>query len=266
MHTQIVLCPGLNDGDALLKTVADLYEFHKRIVSLAIVPVGLTDHRFGLHALKKVDGEYAARLLDLADGWQRRFRKETGRGFVYPSDEFFIVAGRPIPPPAYYDGFPQTENGVGIVRSFLMEFSRQARRFPANLPLRRKLTMATAELPATFMKQDILPRLERIGALDVTLEVVPNSLYGRSVTVAGLLSGKCVYSALKGKDCGDMLLLPPDTLNATGVFLDDMTVEQLEGLLGVPVMVFDGRWSDVFAGLRNPPGKHKRESLLQKIH
>jgi len=262
MHTQIVLCPGINDGDVLERTVFDLYRFREQIVSLAVVPVGLTDHRFGLAALQKVDGPYAGALLDRVREWQVRFRAETGRAFIYPSDEFSIVAGREIPPARAYDGFPQIENGVGIVRSFIMQFRRQARNFPARLAPKRKITLVTAELPAGFMRGHILPGLQKTAGLDVALEVAPNLLYGRSVTVAGLLSGKCVYSALKGKRCGDLVLLPPDILNADGLFLDDSTVQQLEQKLGIPVRVFDGRWADVFTALKKTGRDRQSGPLL----
>lgn len=249
MHTQIVLCPGINDGVALEKTVFDLYRFNKHIVSLAIVPVGLTDHRFGLHELRKVDRAYANELLDRIQPWQERFRAEIGRGFVYASDEFFIVAGRDIPPADYYDGFPQTENGVGLVRTFLDDFERQSCRFPKKMSGNRTLTLATAELASGFMRNIVTERLRAIRNLRVRLEVVPNVLFGRSVTVAGLLSGKCLVSSLQGTELGDLLLLPPDVLNHDGLLLDDMTLPQLEEALDVPVMVYDGRWSDVFARL-----------------
>jgi putative radical SAM enzyme (TIGR03279 family) len=250
MHTQIVLCPGINDGEVLEKTVADLYRFNRSIVSLAVVPVGLTDHRFGLHQLRKVDHPYAASLLDQVHPWQVRFRKDIGRGFVYPSDEFFIVADRFIPPAKYYDGFPQIENGVGMVRTFLADLTRQSRRFPQRVSPKRRITLVTGELAQGLMRTRVLPRLNEIHGLSVSLEVVPNLLYGRSVTVAGLLSGKCLYSALNGKDLGDLVLLPPDLLNADGMLLDDATIPELEHRLNVPLLVFDGRWSDVFTHLR----------------
>lgn len=266
MHTQIVLCPGINDGRILEKTVEDLYVFNERIISLAIVPVGLTDHRFGLFELKKVDREYARNLLDMVEVWQKRFRAETGRAFIYPSDEFYIVAERPIPSARYYDGFPQTENGVGLVRSFLSEFSRQARTFPQRLSKRRRLTMATAVLPSAIIRDQVVARLNGIAGLEVMLETVPNLLYGESVTVAGLLSGKCLYSALKGRECGDLLLLPPDILNADGLLLDDSTLPELEERLSVPAMVFDGSWADVFQTLKNPSRSRFATPLLPRHH
>ncbi len=265
MHTQIVLCPGINDGDALEKTVMDLYQFNRRIVSLAIVPVGLTDHRFGLANIGKVDRPYATQLLARVEGWRRRFRREIKRGFVYPSDEFFILAGREIPPTAYYDGFPQIENGVGIVRDFIRQFKIQSRRFPKRLSRERVLTLATGVLAEGFISEEIVSRLRAIQGLEVRLEVVSNILYGRNVTVAGLLSGKCLYSSLKGKNCGDLLLLPPDILNADGLLLDDSTIDLLETQLGVAVLVFDGRWSDVFSRLNNPSKEPQPAELGTKM-
>ena len=266
MHTQIVLCPGINDGSALEKTVHDLYAFNERIISLAVVPVGLTDHRFGLTRLRKVDPEYAENLLNTVGEWQHGFRAEIGRAFVYPSDEFFIVAGRKIPPAKYYDGFPQVENGVGIVRSFIVAFKQQARSFPSRVSPRKRLTLATGELAAGFMRETIVPRLKMIKGLEVKLQIVPNTLFGRNVTVAGLLSGKCLYSALKGEACGDMLLLPPDILNADGLLLDDTTIPELEERLGVHVTMFDGRWADVFTTLKNPERTARTRRLLPVLN
>jgi putative radical SAM enzyme (TIGR03279 family) len=255
MHTQIVLCPGLNDGPHLEKTVMDLWRYRKAIVSLAVVPVGLTDHRFGLTELRSVDRPYAVELLETIDRWQGKFRKAIGRGFVYASDEFYITAGRPVPPAKSYDGFPQTENGVGMVRTFLLDFRRQARSFPRRIRKKKKVTLVTGELSAGFMRREILPRLKEIGGLDVSLVVAPNVLFGRKVTVSGLLSGKCLYSALDGGNPGDMVLLPPDLLNADGMFLDNETPSTVATRLGTRVMVFTGRWDNVFATLNSLNGE-----------
>jgi putative radical SAM enzyme (TIGR03279 family) len=249
MHTQIVLCPGINDGAVLEKTVEDLWKYSNEIVSLAVVPVGLTDHRFGLTALKRVDRPYARKLLDSIEAWQSRFRKECGRGFVYASDEFYIVAGRPLPAAKGYDGFPQYENGVGMTRTFLTKFRAAARRLPAALPKQRRLTLVTGRLAAGFMEEEVVPALSRVKKLNVDLVVARNTLYGKSVTVSGLLSGKCVYSAIRRKGAGDMVLLPPDILNADGLFLDDMSLPQLERSLNAPVNVFDGSWGKVMRSL-----------------
>ncbi len=252
MHTQIVLCPGINDGEVLQRTVRDLYRFRARILSLAVVPVGLTDHRFGLAHLRRIDQPYAERIVSTVEHWQQEFRREIDRGFIYPSDELYLVARRAIPPAKRYDGFWQVENGVGLVRQFLRDFQKQSRSFPERLARTKRITLATAVLPAGILQNSVVARLRRIGGLSVDLVVVPNTLFGPSVTVAGLLSGKCLYSALRGRDCGDLLLLPPDVLNADGLFLDDSTADDLSARLGAPVHVFDGRWADVFAHLTNP--------------
>jgi len=246
MHTQIVLCPGFNDGEPLHRTVRELYRFHGHILSLAIVPVGLTDHRFGLVQLTKVDEQYARELLGMVGEWQEEFRAAIGRGFVYPSDEFFITAGRPIPPSPYYDGFPQTENGVGLVRSFLADFKKQSRTFPRHLPARREITLVTGELAGGIMDTEVVPALRQIGNLDVRLEVLPNTLFGRSVTVAGLLSGRCIVSGLRGKPPGDLVVIPPDIMNADSLLLDDMSISDLASVLRCDVLPFDGRWQAVF--------------------
>lgn len=266
MHTQIVLCPGLNDGPVLEKTVRDLYAFRKQIVSLAVVPVGLTDHRFGLAQLRRVDAAYAQELLMTVEGWQREFRKALRRAFVYASDEFFITAGRAIPGPAMYDGFPQLENGVGMVRAFLAQFARQARNFPPMLSKRKTLNIVTGELAQGFMREVIVPRLAAIKNLRVNLVVAPNLLYGRSVTVAGLLSGNSVSSSLQGVPRGDLVLLPPDILNASGVFLDDMTPADLASRIGSPLLVFGGRWGDVFRTLTQQGRRQRTGTLVQVSH
>jgi putative radical SAM enzyme (TIGR03279 family) len=262
MHTQIVLCPGINDGAALEKTVHDLYRFQASIISLALVPVGLTDHRFGLADLHRVDREYAGALLDTVAQWQDHFRADIGRAFVYPSDEFTIVAGRPLPPARFYDGFPQTENGVGMVRHFLGDLAKQACRLPPRLPAKKTLLLVTGTLASGFMEKEVLPRLNAINGLTARLVTAPNTLFGPSVTVAGLLSGKCVYSAVKEKEHGDMLLLPPDILNADGLFLDDSTVSWLEQQLGMTVAVFTGSWRKALSHLMDPKRRARSRTLV----
>lgn len=263
MHTQIVLCPGINDGEALEKTVRDLYKFRDRVLSLAVVPVGLTGHRSGLAQIRRVDRTYARALLDRVTAWQKTFRRECGRGFVYASDEFYIVAGRPLPRAAEYDGFPQIENGVGMVRTFLTQFRNQSRRFPKALPRRRKLTIVTGRLAEGIMREEVLPGLRKIRNLQTQIVVASNRLYGRSVTVSGLLSGKCVYSAMRKVKPGDLVLLPPDILNADGMFLDDMTLPQLEQKLKAPVSVFTGKWGSVMRSLRRSTRSTRPRALVR---
>lgn len=267
MHTQIVLCPGINDGASLEKTVADLWTLRKTVRSLSIVPVGLTDHRAALHRIRTVDAQYAAELLRLVARWQKeRFLPALGKRWMYPSDEFFIVAGKKLPGGAYYDGFGQVENGVGLSRKFLEDFRRAARRFPERIGPRR-VSLATGILAEGFMRESVLPRLNAVEGLSAELHPIENRLFGSAVTVAGLLSGKCFLEALRGKNLGDLLLLPPDTLNYDGIFLDDTDPRWLGDRLGVPVMVFDGRWKKVMEVLsgRVPPERLEREKAMNYL-
>ncbi len=254
MHTQIVLCPGYNDGTVLERTIRDLEAFKTHIRSLAVVPVGLTDHRFGLARLRRVDTPYAQALLEKIHGWQTRFRKELGRSFIYASDEFYLVAGKDLPPASWYDGFGQLENGVGMVRNFLSRSRSQARRFPPSLRKPKRLVLVTGVLAAPIITSGIVPLLRGIRNLAVEVVVAENTLFGSTVTVAGLLSGNCVYSAMEHRAGGDLVLLPQDILNTDGVFLDDMSLPALEKKLGKGhVAVFDGYWSHVLSLLSHHP-------------
>jgi len=246
MHTQIVLCPGFNDGDSLERTVMDLWALRESVISLAVVPVGLTEHRDRLEGLRRPSEAEARRILQETQGWQRVFRAASGRNFVYPSDEFYLMAGERFPGVDFYDGYPQIENGVGMVRLFLDEFSRASRRFPKRILAPRSMTIATGELASGFMKNVVLNRLNGIAGLSVDLATVPNRLFGRSVTVAGLLSGESLCKALKGRGKSDLTLLPPDVVNGEGLFLDDWTLADLSLCLGGRVEVFDGGWKNVF--------------------
>lgn len=246
MHTQIVLCPGINDGESLEKTVDDLWRLRERVQSLSIVPVGLTDFRAGLMHIDRVTSEYANDLLRLVESWQRsRFKPVTGRNWMYASDEFYIVAGRSLPSASYYDGFGQVENGVGLSRKFIDRFKRAARRFPVELDAAKKITIATARLPQGFIREVVASRLSEISGLDIDVVVVENTLFGKSVTVAGLLGGRCFQKALEGRELGDLVLLPPDVLNTDGIFLDDVSPDDLSNELGVPVVIFSDSWSEV---------------------
>src|SRR5262245_10438074 len=138
MHTQAVICPGWNDGEILERTIRDLVAFHPAIETLAVVPVGLTAHREGLPHIDAVTPAMAADLLDDMAAWQKRLLPEIGTRFVFPSDEFFLLAGRKVPGDAYYEGFPQEENGVGMTRRFLGEWARAARRLPREIARPRR--------------------------------------------------------------------------------------------------------------------------------
>ncbi|NIR48715.1 DUF512 domain-containing protein [candidate division KSB1 bacterium] len=246
IHTQIVLCPEVNDGPVLKKTIWDLANYQPNLKSVSIVPVGLTKHRQGLKKLKPVTGDYAARLLEIADSYASEFRSKTGEYFVYSADEFYIMAGEPIPQAERYDGFYQKENGVGMVRYLLDDFEKQTKRFPKKLNQRFKVTLVTATLASGFMDATIVPALNGVQNLEARLEVVGNDFYGSSIRITGLLTGQDIYRHLKDVDLGDKVYLPANCLKDGALFLDDWTVDQLSSGLGCPIESLDDDFSAIF--------------------
>jgi len=236
MHTQIVLCPEINDEAYLEKSIYELSLFYPWVKSLAIVPVGLTKFRKSLPELKAANKEYAKRLIRLVDHWQLYFRKKYESNFVYAADEFYLLAGLDIPTKKYYDEFHQIENGVGLVREFLDDFKRKQRFLPRSLKHKFRLTLVTGELAYKFMSGYILDRLKKIKNLKVDLVKVKNNFLGESVTVTGLLSGGDILKALKKSGKSDLIMLPPNCLNPDGFFLDDLKPADLEKKLCVKIV------------------------------
>lgn len=253
MHAQIVLVPGFNDGGALVQTILDLYRLHTRLFSVSIVPVGLTRHRRALAALRTVAPEEARQLVRLVGRWQAFFRARIGRGFVYLSDEMYLLAGEDFPAEDAYDGYPLMENGVGMCRDFLNELAFQAEDLPEALEEPRRLTLATGTLAAPLLEARVAPVLEQVAGLTVDVVPAENLLFGDAVTVSGLLGYRSFWKALKPlKDAGrlgDRVLLPPDAVNFEGRFLDEApgkaTPADLAAALSVPVEVFQGDWVEV---------------------
>lgn len=233
LHTQAVVCPGMNDGDALLRTVEDMASFYPMVSSLAVVPVGLTKHREGLYPLKGFTKSGAARLLDGLLPYQKKYRKAWGVSFVYPSDEFYIKAGRDFPKDRDYDGYPQIDNGVGLVRDFLTEFAKEKRRLKGASKGKQKVILVTGASFAPYLR-DVVGEL--LGS-SVSVLAVKNELFGQSVTVTGLLCGRDIADALKGRKA-DVAIIPSVTMrDGEGVFLDDMTPEDMEREAGMRVIM-----------------------------
>ena len=193
LHTQIVVCPGFNDGDALEKTIADLAEFYPDLRSVAIVPVGLTAHRKRLPKMHSVTHAIAREILDQCQTLQQNYLSRFESRFIYPADEFFLLADQPIPPQNYYEDFPQVENGVGMLRQLL-----SSRKLPA-MELRKTLraTIVTGTLAEPILTRVLADKLRDIPDFEISVLPVENHLMGKSVTVSGLLGGKDIYSALK---------------------------------------------------------------------
>jgi len=233
MHTQVVLCPGINDGAALARTVTDLAPLHPAVASVAIVPVGLTKHRAGLPKLRAVTPASARRLLRQVREWQRDFRKRLGSRFVFAADEFYLLAREPFPPAAEYEGFPQRENGVGLARLFLDELGRA--------DFRRAAGQAVMLVTGVAARELIEAMAARMREHEVGAEVVAirNRLLGARITVAGLLAGRDIAAGLADRELGDAVAVPAAALR-DGALLDDMTMEELARRLGKRVIAAAG--------------------------
>ncbi len=243
MHTQIVLCPGINDGRQLERTVTDLASLFPAVQSIGIVPVGLTAYRQGLFHLRSVSPADAERLTGQFQAWQKYYRAQYGRGLVYGADEFYLLADLPIPAAAYYDNFPQTENGIGITRLFLEEYETARSAVPLKQTPAGRIIVATGILAAPLLKR-LVPELTR-GYPDLEIKVVPvtNTLFGPRVTVAGLLAGRDLLTGLRkvvdwARDKKGIVALPDIMLKSDeSLFLDDTTPEMLAQELKLPVKV-----------------------------
>lgn len=236
MHIQVVLCPGLNDGEQLERTVTDLSSLWPLVRSVGVVPVGLTGYREGLPSLREPGEDEARRLVQRARAWQASFKRELGSPFVFLADEFYLRAGVDFPPARHYDGFPQLENGIGMARLFLDQFSRAARQLPSALPVKRRVTLATGVAAAPLLRP-VVQRLSRVEGLEVSLVAVENRLFGPSVTVAGLLGGADLLCSLQNCSPGDEVWIPQSMLRqGEMVFLDGWQLEDLRRRLGVTVL------------------------------
>ena len=237
LHAQIVLCPDINDGDVLRRTVYDLAELHPRLHSVAIVPVVFTKLHNYYDRLTAVSDGFCRALIKEAGQWQREFRKRFGNTFVFLADEFYLRAGVRLPGRAHYGDYPQIEDGVGMVRRFVTNAKRTLNR--ANLGLRIK----PESLKGTVVTGELFyPTLARYVSLlndkfRTQLKVIAgkNHFFGEEVTVAGLLSGKDVLRLAREIE-GDFVIVPEQACLKSGrVFLDDLTVDDLESELNRPV-------------------------------
>jgi len=235
-HTQIVLMPGLNDGAILEETLNALDSLYPSLLSIAIVPVGLTIHRRGLPRLCPVTSNYAKKLIPYINKRRCILRKRHGENFLFLSDEFYLLAGRK--PPAYgeFDEIPQLENGVGMVAEFYRRFNAAVRWLPRRINPSRRIAIITARLGALALNR-LCNRLNKVKGLHVRKVVVKNNLFGRQVTVSGLLAGRDIASAIRAHPNYELYLLPSNCLNTDGFFLDDMTPAQVEKETGAHIII-----------------------------
>lgn len=237
VHCQIVLCPGYNDGPELTRTLRDLYRLRGSIQSVSVVPVGLTGFRQGLTPLRTFSPGDAAAVTAQVEAHQVEFAAESGSAFVFLADEWYLKSEKPFPPLEAYEDFPQLENGVGLCVLFLSEIREAMEARGAAQSPWQKLTLITGVSAYPVLK-DVIEEMEvRYGCI-LQLVAIPNTFFGGAVTVAGLVTGGDILSQLSGLDPGQKVLLPRVMLRrGEAVFLDDMTLTELERALKVPVEV-----------------------------
>ena len=236
MNGQIVCCKGVNDGEELKRSIEDLSKYLPFMRSVSAVPAGITKYRDGLYPLELYTKEEAGEVIDLIESYQKKFYEEYGLHFIHASDEWYITAERDFPEEERYDGYIQLENGVGMMRLFIEEFEEAVKHLEGK-PMERTLTIATGKLTYPTICQ-FAERLTKLyPGLVVHVYAIRNDFFGEMITVSGLITGQDLVKQLleykeRGVDLGETLLIPSNMLR-TGeeVFLDDMTVQQVEEAL-----------------------------------
>jgi len=245
IHAQVVLMPRVNDGEHLSRTVFDLYSYFPGVNSVAIVPLGLSDHGPARERFTPVTPRFCREVIRQAAPWQRQFRQETGRSFAYLADEFYIRGGVPIPGTRYYDDFAQIEDGVGMVRHFLNEFASHLRHGHRVRP-RLKGTLATGRLFYPFLRE-CAARLNRKLGSHLAVVQVENRFLGKDITVAGLVAGRDCIEALAGRPLGNFIVIPNEAVSRIeGVLIDDITLADVARRLGKPVFPSGRTMRDFF--------------------
>ena len=249
MNGQIVLCRGVNDGAELERSIRELTAYMPQLESVSVVPVGLTRYRDGLYPLEPFTKEDACEVLDLIHGWQEKLYKEWGNHFIHAGDEWYILAERPIPEEKTYDGYLQLENGVGMVRLLEEEVAQTLAGMTGD---DRKIhrTIATGELAAPFLRKHVESVRKKYPNVDIQVLAIKNEFFGGKITVAGLITGTDLISQLKGKDLGDRLLLTNHMLKSgEPVFLDDVTVDDVQNALQIKVSIVESSGADFVSSL-----------------
>lgn len=274
MNAQIVCCKGVNDGEELKRSIEDLMKYLPFMRSVSVVPAGLTKFRDGLFPLALFTKEEAGVIIDRIEAYQKICFDRYGLHFVHASDEFYLLAERELPGEERYDGYIQLENGVGMLRLFREEFSvamqkitkgdrfSQQRRETGE----RRLTVATGELAFPVMREAAEELCRACPALTIRVCPIRNDFFGETITVAGLVTGQDLIAQLRerqqaGENLGDKLLIPANMLRSgEQVFLDDVTVQDVERALGMSVTVVESAGQEFVEAALNPDYHMSREN------
>ena len=244
MNGQVVMCKNLNDGDELDRTIRDLTKYIPCMESVSVVPVGLSKYRDGLYPLEPITAEDAAKTIDIIEKWQKKVYAEHGIHFIHASDEFYILAGRELPEEERYDGYIQLENGVGMIRLMTTEVHEALDELEGDEE-KEELSIATGKLAAVYLAGFLEEIKKKFPNRKVHLYPIRNDFFGEMITVAGLITGQDLIAQLKDKPLGSRLLLP-ECMFRSGeeVFLDDITRQEVENALQVPVNIVKSSGQD----------------------
>lgn len=246
-HLQIVLVPGVNDGDVLKQSLSDLYALLPNALSVALVPVGLTKFREGLYPIESYDKSKAKEVLDIASCFQDKAKREHNISFVHPSDEFYCIAEENIPPASFYDGFPQIENGVGMIRQFEDELISSKEYYDTTLNTKHKILIPCGTMIYPLMKEWV----EKYSPENVTATVIPikNRFFGETVTVTGLITASDLLHELKGMDV-DMVLIADSMLDSSNeLFLDNISFDDFKHRLKLPCKIVSATGEGLYKAL-----------------
>ena len=244
IHAQVVVCPDQNDGEALLRTIQDLAQFAggdwPAVLSVAVVPVGLTRFRPASDGLRAVTPVDARKVIAAVEPLQKEFQLKFESNFAWLSDEWYLIAGLSLPSRASYEDFPQQENGVGSIRAFLASLDEATTNLPQSVETPVRSSWVVGRLVANAL-EPVLQRLNAVEGVQLSLHGLPSPYWGQDQVVTGLLTGQDLLDGLVGQDLGDQLLLPSVMLRqGDPVFLDDMTLDQLRATLPVPIRIVHG--------------------------
>lgn len=244
MNGQVVMCKNLNDGDELDRTIRDLTKYIPCMESVSVVPVGLSKYRDGLYPLEPITAEDAAKTIDIIEKWQKKVYAEHGIHFIHASDEFYILAGRELPEEERYDGYIQLENGVGMIRLLTTEVHEALDELEGDEE-EEELSIATGKLAAVYLAGFLEEIKKKFPNRKVHLYPIRNDFFGEMITVAGLITGQDLIAQLKDQPLGSRLLLP-ECMFRSGeeVFLDDITRQEVENALQVPVNIVKSSGQD----------------------
>lgn len=247
INAQIVLCKGVNDKDELSRTLADLACYYPALQSVAVVPAGITAHREGLYPLEPFHKAEAAEVLDQINAFGDTMLTKHGTRLVFPSDEWYLTAERPLPDEDYYEGYPQLENGVGMITSMRAEFDCELDYLSQDYDLEKEIncSIATGKAAYSFIKSLIDTLTARSKHFNCRVYEIENDFFGHTITVAGLVTGGDLIAQLKDKPLGDFLVLPRVMLRDEGDrFLDDTTLDSVSTTLKLPIRLSQSTGDD----------------------